>query len=145
MERRAGWWTPMSETLAQTDTGMRKGDWALSHTWQCTGQTGCKQCFRDTGVLFKRRDRATRELAEAFHIQIRGTQCISHPSVSILDKEVTSQRKMVKRNDKDKKSRGAWLVLMCDRYTCAADPRCPIVGSWPGIYELSMFIKTFTW
>lgn len=53
----------------------------------CAG-CGCEPCFTDTQALSKHRDRATRERAKAFHIRIRGSQCIIHPSRGILDKEV---------------------------------------------------------
>lgn len=58
------------------------------HCSKCGFQPRCQPLFTDTVVVFKHRDRATRELAEAFHIRIKGPDCRSHPSLSILDKEV---------------------------------------------------------
>lgn len=40
-------------------------------------------------MLFKHHDGTTKKLVEAFHTQIRGSDCVSPPSLGISEKEVT--------------------------------------------------------
>lgn len=53
----------------------------------------CKEClcepfFSATTILGRHRDKVTREVLEAFHIQSRGKKCISAASVALSGKEL---------------------------------------------------------
>lgn len=61
----------------------------LTHlTMQCA-ECRCEAKFAATEILFKHRDRTTREFAEAFHINTRASSCIIRPSLAIYAKEGT--------------------------------------------------------
>ena len=54
----------------------------------------CKECGcipqpEGTGILFKHRNKTAREIVEALWIDRLKDKCISHPSVALLDKEIS--------------------------------------------------------
>uniref|UniRef100_A0A131YX77 Tick transposon n=1 Tax=Rhipicephalus appendiculatus TaxID=34631 RepID=A0A131YX77_RHIAP len=49
---------------------------------------GCKPFFDNTVILRKHSDRRARELAEAYFIKDAGDDCISEPSVCLLECEL---------------------------------------------------------
>lgn len=54
-----------------------------SHCVSCK----CQPLFENTIVLFRHPHQTTREISEAYHISRNTDQCISHPSLSLLDCE----------------------------------------------------------
>uniref|UniRef100_A0A6M2CNN5 Putative tick transposon n=1 Tax=Rhipicephalus microplus TaxID=6941 RepID=A0A6M2CNN5_RHIMP len=58
-----------------------------SHLAAHCRECGCYPLFQDTEVVFRSKNKLTRELTEAFHIRKRGEQCVSQPSVLLHDKE----------------------------------------------------------
>lgn len=66
------------------------------HCSECS----CKARFTYTQFILQHKDRATTELAEGFHFRIRGSHCISHTSLIVLDTEVLLLRRGYKRKRK---------------------------------------------
>ena len=56
----------------------------------CKGcdQGSCKPAFDHTTVIYKNRGSVHREIVEAFVIQREGLDCISHPSISLQEREI---------------------------------------------------------
>lgn len=50
---------------------------------------GCTPCFDNTVILFKHHNKTSREIVEAFHISHQKEDCVSHPSATLLDKELS--------------------------------------------------------
>lgn len=48
----------------------------------------CAPVFERTAILFRHKNQQTREIVEARHILKAGSDCISHPSVALLSREV---------------------------------------------------------
>lgn len=49
---------------------------------------GCTPCFNNTDILYNHKKQVPRELVEAFHISSQKDDCISNPSLILLDKEI---------------------------------------------------------
>lgn len=47
----------------------------------------CYPDFRETKVLFKHKDRTTREVVDAYHIAKLGPMCVSQPSIILSHEE----------------------------------------------------------
>lgn len=50
---------------------------------------GCTPCFDNTVILFKHHHKTSREIVESFHISHQKADCVSHTSVTLLDKELS--------------------------------------------------------
>lgn len=59
-----------------------------SHLSLHCAECKCTPCFDDTTILFQNGDQTAREVAEAFFIARFKDKCISHPSLSLSDKEI---------------------------------------------------------
>lgn len=55
------------------------------HSRQC----GCSPMWKETSVLFRHRERVTREITEAYVIERQGSKCVSQPSLLLHQKELS--------------------------------------------------------
>lgn len=57
-----------------------------SHCRAC--RPDCVPVFERTAILLRHKNQQTREIVEASHIRKAGSECVSHPSIALLNREV---------------------------------------------------------
>uniref|UniRef100_A0A6G5AA22 Putative tick transposon n=1 Tax=Rhipicephalus microplus TaxID=6941 RepID=A0A6G5AA22_RHIMP len=60
----------------------------VTHLAMHCNECACSPCFSDTTLLYRSRNKTSREIMEAYHIDKQKDNCVSHPSVALLTKEI---------------------------------------------------------